>query len=87
MQIPSVRGVGRVGSMSPRFYGVPFDYSHRRTTEDISFQDMPRKSGRNEMKSVTHVYAHSVTHVFAPCREGEGVGQIATILRLARSFD
>ena len=24
----------------------------------------------NEMKTVTHVYAHFVTHVFAPCREG-----------------
>jgi len=25
----------------------------------------------NEMKTVTHVYAHFVTHVFAPCREGK----------------
>jgi hypothetical protein len=23
------------------------------------------------MKTVTHVYAHFVTHVFAPCREGK----------------
>ena len=28
---------GRIGSLSPRFYGVPFDYSQRRTTE----QDAP----------------------------------------------
>lgn len=28
---------GRLGSFSPRFYGVPFDYSQRRTTE----QDAP----------------------------------------------
>lgn len=28
---------GRVGSLSPRFYGVPFDYSQRRTVE----QDAP----------------------------------------------
>jgi D-proline reductase (dithiol) PrdB len=28
---------GRIGSLSPRFYGVPFDYSQRRTSE----QDAP----------------------------------------------
>jgi hypothetical protein len=43
----------------------------RRTQEDISFHDMSVKRPRSEMKTVTHVYAHCVTHVCAPCREGE----------------
>jgi len=30
---------------------------------------MALKWRENEMKTVTHVYAHFVTHVFAPCRE------------------
>jgi hypothetical protein len=29
---------------------------------------MALKRPENEMKTVTHVYAHFVTHVFAPCR-------------------
>src|SRR5436190_2455731 len=43
----------------------------RRTTQAISFHDMAVKKPGNEMKSVTHVYTQSVTHVCAPCREGE----------------
>src|SRR6266496_1712564 len=31
---------------------------------------MALKWRENEMKTVTHVYAHFVTHVFAPCHEG-----------------
>ena len=32
---------------------------------------MALKWRANEMKTVTHVYADFVTHVLAPCREGE----------------
>src|SRR2546422_11545625 len=49
-----------------------FTNASRRTAEEISFHDMLVKSPRSERKTVTHVYAQSVTHVFAPCREGEG---------------
>jgi len=48
-----------------------FTNASRRTAEEISFHDMLVKSRRSEMKTVTHVYAQSVTHVLAPCREGE----------------
>lgn len=30
-QLRELAGEGRIGSLSPRFYGVPTDYSHRRT--------------------------------------------------------
>jgi hypothetical protein len=41
-----------------------------RTNKDICFHDMLVKTPKTELKSVTHVYAHCVTHVRAPCREG-----------------
>src|SRR3989442_5174430 len=47
-----------------------FTNASRRTAEEISFHDMLVKSPRSERKTVTHVYAQSVTHVYAPCREG-----------------
>src|SRR5580765_6846004 len=40
----------------------------RRPQEDISFKDMSVKRPRTELKTVTHVYAHCVTHVCAQCR-------------------
>src|SRR5438105_1787240 len=46
-----------------------FTKSSRRTTQAISFHDMAAERPRSEMKSVTHVYAQSVTNVSAPCRE------------------
>jgi hypothetical protein len=48
-----------------------FTNCKRRITQEIFFHVMPVEKGRIEMKSVTHVYARFVTHVFAPCREGE----------------
>ncbi len=36
-RLQELAAIGRIGSLSPRFYGVPFDYSYRRTTE----QDAP----------------------------------------------
>ena len=35
----------------------------------------------NEMKTVTHVYAHFVTHVLAPCREGNRVEGLKNTIR------
>lgn len=35
--LTALAGAGRIGSLSPRFYGAPYDYSQRRTTE----QDAP----------------------------------------------
>jgi hypothetical protein len=32
---------------------------------------MPVEKAQIQMKTVTHVYARFVTHVFARCREGE----------------
>ncbi|MFN0030263.1 MAG: glycine reductase [Acidimicrobiales bacterium] len=37
LRMQELVAAGRIGSLSPRFYGVPFDYSPRRTTE----QDAP----------------------------------------------
>jgi hypothetical protein len=42
-----------------------FTNCKRRITQEIFFHVMPVEKGRIEMKSVTHV--------FAPCREGEGI--------------
>jgi hypothetical protein len=53
-----------------------FTNRSRRAREEISFHDIAAESGKNEMKSVTHVYAQSVTYVCAPCREGELVLQL-----------
>jgi hypothetical protein len=49
-------------------FNANFTNRSRRTIEEISFHDMPPEKGKNEMKSVTHVYAHFVTHVCARCR-------------------
>src|SRR5579859_3849788 len=46
-----------------------FTNCSRFTTEESSFHDMPAERPRNEVKTVTHVYAQGVTHVRAPCRE------------------
>src|SRR5690242_108062 len=46
-----------------------FTNCSRFTTNESSFHDMAAETPRTEMKSVTHVYAQSVTHVRAPCRE------------------
>ena len=32
-QLDELRDAGRIGSLSPRFYGVPTEYSQRRTIE------------------------------------------------------
>ena len=49
-----------------------FTNCSRRAKEKICFHDMPLEKAQIEMKSVTHVYAHCVTKVYAPCREGSG---------------
>src|SRR5271167_4658148 len=51
----------------------------RRTTQAISFHDMAAEWARNEMKSVTHVHAHCVTNVPAPCREGLSIVVYPTV--------
>src|SRR5438132_8924262 len=51
------------------------NFNRRANTENF-FNDMSRKRARSERKSVTHVYAHCVTHVCAPCREGERSSQL-----------
>src|SRR5579859_804489 len=51
-----------------------FTNCSRFTTEESSFHDMPAERPRNEVKTVTHVYAQGVTHVRAPCREGSLFG-------------
>src|SRR5215471_18141416 len=50
-------------------FKADFTNCNRRTNEESSFHDMPTERPRNEPKTVTHVYAHSVTQVRAPCRE------------------
>src|SRR6266550_3734058 len=47
-----------------------FTNFRRRTTQVSSFHDMRVEKPANERKCVTHVYAHCVTQVCAPCREG-----------------
>src|SRR5262245_23310009 len=48
----------------------------RRAARETAFHDMALEGPRNEMKTVTHVYAQSVTHVCSLCRErGEGGGE------------
>ncbi len=37
VRLQELAAAGHIGSVSPRFYGAPYDYSHRRTTE----QDAP----------------------------------------------
>ena len=53
-----------------------FTNCRRLTKREICFHDMSVETAQNEMKSVTYVYAHSVTHVCAPCREGEQGGRV-----------
>jgi hypothetical protein len=48
----------------------------RRTKKDICFHDTHVKMPGTQKKSVTHVHAHCVTHVCAPCREGEQRAQL-----------
>jgi uncharacterized membrane protein len=48
-----------------------FANCRRFAKQEISFHDMAVERARNEMKSVTHVHAQSVTNVPARCREGE----------------
>jgi len=48
-----------------------FTNCNRRITQESFFHVMHVEKGQIEMKSVTHVYAHCVTHVLAPCREGK----------------
>jgi hypothetical protein len=45
-----------------------FTNPSRRTTGEILFHVMRVKKAGNQMKTVTHVYAHFVTHVRARCR-------------------
>jgi hypothetical protein len=55
-------------------FNAIFTKASRRTTTETSFNDIPDMPGERppkEMKSVTHVYIHCVTHVHALCREGE----------------
>jgi glycine cleavage system regulatory protein len=45
-----------------------FTNCSRFAKQEISFHDMVVEMARNEMKSVTHVHAQSVTHLPARCR-------------------
>jgi hypothetical protein len=46
-----------------------FTNRSRRAKEVICFHDMPVETDKLQMKTVTHVYAQTVTHLLAPCRE------------------
>jgi hypothetical protein len=52
-------------------FKASFTNCNRRVTETICFTDIPLNSPKKNLKTVTHVYAHCVTHVRAPRREGE----------------
>ena len=54
----------------------------RRTTQAISFHDMTAESAGNEMKSVTHVHAHCVTNLPAPCRERDEETEMRTEIQM-----
>jgi hypothetical protein len=66
-------------------FNANFTNANRRTTTETSFQDMhdmPSEKPRKEMKNVTYVYIHCVTHVRAPCREGEDRSPLVAVRRL-----
>jgi D-proline reductase (dithiol) PrdB len=70
---------GRVGSLSPRFYGVPFDYSQRRTRE----QDAPavlellRADGVDVAMAVPHCpVCHQSAALVARHLEANGVPSV-----------
>lgn len=75
-RLGELAAAGRVGSLSPRFYGVPFDYSQRRTTE----QDAPavlellRADGVDVAMAVPHCpVCHQSVALVARHLEANGV--------------
>lgn len=56
VRLGELAAAGRIGSLSPRFYGVPFDYSQRRTVE----QDAPTLAGflREDAVDIAMIVPH-----------------------------
>jgi hypothetical protein len=58
-----------------------FTNCSRLAKQEISFHDIAVEMARNEMKSVTHVHAQSVTNVPARCRRARNLAALSSYTR------